>query len=323
MFNLSTVYRDGVGVTKDTEKSFNLLKGAAERGFPIAKKEFVRVSQLRAEKTVTIKEPTPKIARTETPKKPVNKTIASPIKKIEIKTVAKNKKATDNSQKANPTLETSVVELPKAKKASNPSSVKSAKTILKNALSRKTFKTQPSQAKRKTTPIKKPTINVAPKTIDPPKPKVAVASSSKPKKLSDFIKTKTKPAATQPIETKEVEKPKTLIAKKPPTVMKKPTVKTIPIAKVLPKIPNGTKPESLNNEALAILAKKSTTKNYQHAFHLFEASAKQGDPVGQRFLGILYLYGRGVDASDKSAKHWLTQSKTRGDEISKVFLKNL
>ena len=59
------------------------------------------------------------------------------------------------------------------------------------------------------------------------------------------------------------------------------------------------------------------------AYELFVKSANRGNPESARYLGIMYLRGKGVDKDSRKALEWFTRAAQGGDEIAKKNLKAL
>ncbi len=59
------------------------------------------------------------------------------------------------------------------------------------------------------------------------------------------------------------------------------------------------------------------------AFTLFSQSAESGNPEAARYLGIMYLRGKGVSKDSKKALDWFTIAADGGDELAKKNMKTL
>ena len=59
------------------------------------------------------------------------------------------------------------------------------------------------------------------------------------------------------------------------------------------------------------------------AARLFKQSAALGNAEAARYLGIIYLRGKGTDKDLKQAMYWFEQSADRGDELAKKNLSTL
>lgn len=61
-------------------------------------------------------------------------------------------------------------------------------------------------------------------------------------------------------------------------------------------------------------------RDVYRAIELFKISAELGNMVGQRWLGICYLEGLGVEQKRDEAIKWLNKAKDQGDEEAKNIL---
>lgn len=59
------------------------------------------------------------------------------------------------------------------------------------------------------------------------------------------------------------------------------------------------------------------------AFSLFSRSANRGNPESARYLGIMYLRGKGVEKDTQKALEWFSRAAQGGDELAKKNLKTL
>ena len=59
------------------------------------------------------------------------------------------------------------------------------------------------------------------------------------------------------------------------------------------------------------------------AYELFVKSANRGNPESARYVGIMYLRGKGVDKDSRKALEWFSRAAQGGDEIAKKNLKAL
>ena len=59
------------------------------------------------------------------------------------------------------------------------------------------------------------------------------------------------------------------------------------------------------------------------AFALFSQSAEQGNAESARYLGIMYLRGKGVTKNSQKALEWFTIAADRGDELAKKNMRTL
>lgn len=62
------------------------------------------------------------------------------------------------------------------------------------------------------------------------------------------------------------------------------------------------------------------SQDYKKSFKWFRVASEKGLPKAQTQLARLYLYGRGVDQSDKDAIYWLEKSSRQGDRIGQFLL---
>ena len=65
------------------------------------------------------------------------------------------------------------------------------------------------------------------------------------------------------------------------------------------------------------------TLNLGHAYELFYKSANRGDPESARYLGIMYLRGKGVQKDTQKALEWFTKAANAGDELARKNVKTL
>ena len=63
--------------------------------------------------------------------------------------------------------------------------------------------------------------------------------------------------------------------------------------------------------------------DFLEAARLFKQSAALGNAEAARYLGIIYLRGKGTDKDLKQAMYWFEQSADRGDELAKKNLSTL
>ena len=68
---------------------------------------------------------------------------------------------------------------------------------------------------------------------------------------------------------------------------------------------------------------KSTDDKLNDAFQAFEKCANLGDAESSRYLGIMYLRGKGVVKDVKQAIKWLEVAAERGDELAEKNLTSL
>ena len=63
--------------------------------------------------------------------------------------------------------------------------------------------------------------------------------------------------------------------------------------------------------------------DYAAAGRWYRAAAKQGDAKAQYNLGLSYLDGDGVAASERWGRHWLKEAAGQGHRQAKTELKRL
>ena len=56
---------------------------------------------------------------------------------------------------------------------------------------------------------------------------------------------------------------------------------------------------------------------------LFYKSANRGDPESARYLGIMYLRGKGVQKDTQKALEWFTKAANGGDALARKNVKTL
>ena len=61
----------------------------------------------------------------------------------------------------------------------------------------------------------------------------------------------------------------------------------------------------------------------KRAFQLFDKSANRGNPEAARYLGIMFLRGKGVSKDSQKALEWFTKAASGGDELAKKNVKTL
>ncbi len=134
-----------------------------------------------------------------------------------------------------------------------------------------------------------------------------------------------------------------------PPVPSAPVVQRLPSvyeAKILPEIdqPNPSAspiPESFKNEKLPVvemspksasnprlLAKnaywgKGQVVDLDAAFTLFTQSANAGDGESARYLGMMYMQGKGIEKNFEQALYWFDLAAQRGDAMAKTNLEKL
>lgn len=57
--------------------------------------------------------------------------------------------------------------------------------------------------------------------------------------------------------------------------------------------------------------------DYDQSIRLFTESANAGDAEAARYLGIMYLRGKGVPKDNAKAFQWFTLASERGDSLAK------
>ena len=68
---------------------------------------------------------------------------------------------------------------------------------------------------------------------------------------------------------------------------------------------------------------RSTDSSMAQAFQSFEKCAKLGDAESARYLGIMYLRGKGVEKNPNEALKWLELAAQQGDELATKNLVSL
>ncbi|MBT5716013.1 MAG: sel1 repeat family protein [Opitutae bacterium] len=68
---------------------------------------------------------------------------------------------------------------------------------------------------------------------------------------------------------------------------------------------------------------RGSNLDLKRAFQLFSQSASLGNPEAARYLGIMYLRGKGVSKDSEKALEWFTRAANGGDELAKKNVKTL
>ena len=68
---------------------------------------------------------------------------------------------------------------------------------------------------------------------------------------------------------------------------------------------------------------RDSNLDLKRAFQLFSQSASLGNPEAARYLGIMYLRGKGVSKDSEKALEWFTRAANGGDELAKKNVKTL
>tara|TARA_B110000003_G_scaffold270167_1_gene302205 strand:- start:118 stop:1509 length:1392 start_codon:yes stop_codon:yes gene_type:complete len=68
---------------------------------------------------------------------------------------------------------------------------------------------------------------------------------------------------------------------------------------------------------------RGSNLDLKRAFQLFSQSASIGNPEAARYLGIMYLRGKGVPKDSQKALEWFTKAAAGGDELAKKNVKTL
>lgn len=81
--------------------------------------------------------------------------------------------------------------------------------------------------------------------------------------------------------------------------------------------------ENLREQAKRLYWKKGDSGTLRQASELFEMSAELGDAEAARYLGLMYLQGKGVSKNPGQAMKWFETASFRGDEMAKRNLASL
>ncbi len=73
-------------------------------------------------------------------------------------------------------------------------------------------------------------------------------------------------------------------------------------------------------ELAIIYFKEDSVRDYEKSLELFSNSAQKGDGVSQRYLGMMYLGGHGVEQNKAIAKKWFTKASAQGDGSARRML---
>ncbi|MDG1132675.1 MAG: hypothetical protein P8N21_08290 [Opitutales bacterium] len=81
--------------------------------------------------------------------------------------------------------------------------------------------------------------------------------------------------------------------------------------------------DQIREDAKKVYWGSSKTKSMEDAFKSFEKCAKLGDAESARYLGIMYLRGKGISKNVNEALRWLEVAATGGDELAEKNLLSL
>ncbi len=81
--------------------------------------------------------------------------------------------------------------------------------------------------------------------------------------------------------------------------------------------------DQIRESAKKIYWGRSTDSSMAQAFQSFEKCAKLGDAESARYLGIMYLRGKGVEKNPNEALKWLELAAQQGDELATKNLVSL
>ena len=81
--------------------------------------------------------------------------------------------------------------------------------------------------------------------------------------------------------------------------------------------------DQIREDAKKVYWGSSKTKSMEDAFKSFEKCANLGDAESARYLGIMYLRGKGISKNVDEALRWLEVAATRGDELAEKNLLSL
>ena len=62
---------------------------------------------------------------------------------------------------------------------------------------------------------------------------------------------------------------------------------------------------------------RAAVLDYEKSMRLFTESANAGDAESARYLGIMYLRGKGAPKDNNKAFQWFTLASDRGDALAK------
>jgi TPR repeat protein len=114
----------------------------------------------------------------------------------------------------------------------------------------------------------------------------------------------------------------------PPDIPSSPQTGLSP-EEIPPPAPNRLPPSGISNSNADLeMAKKhyfglGVPIDIDRAYSLFSRSANRGNPESARYLGIMYLRGKGVQKDTNKALEWFTRAAQGGDELAKKNLKTL
>ena len=77
-----------------------------------------------------------------------------------------------------------------------------------------------------------------------------------------------------------------------------------------------TNDRDIINNARKLYTGVGVEQNYAKAFELFYPLAQGGNPEAARFVGLMYLSGKGKSKDLKLAKQWLSVAAQKGDKPS-------
>jgi TPR repeat protein len=133
---------------------------------------------------------------------------------------------------------------------------------------------------------------------------------------------------SSPVTQREVEKIQQVVVSVPEVETKEasPTVSDIVNGPVLSFVESlKQKAEHGDVEAMKSLARRYSImeQNYEESARWYEKAAIQGDAAAQRFLGVLFMMGKGVPRDFDVAQKWLEKAISNGDSEAKKKLKLL
>jgi len=112
------------------------------------------------------------------------------------------------------------------------------------------------------------------------------------------------------------------VALNPPAPVATPSLPTPPPLPTSPPAPSSLPLPSLgSSDELRELAKnhyfgRKSAPDYAKSFALFTQSANSGDAEAARYLGIMYLRGKGVPKDNAKALEWFSLASDRGDTLA-------
>jgi TPR repeat protein len=81
--------------------------------------------------------------------------------------------------------------------------------------------------------------------------------------------------------------------------------------------------DQIREDAKKVYWGSSKTKSMEDAFKSFEKCANLGDAESARYLGIMYLRGKGISKNVDEALRWLEVAAKRGDDLAEKNLLSL